>query len=380
MPDDGKRKEMDPGIGSDGVVERVPDEDATEPGDERTPVDDLIISVLNGTASPFEEERLRRWREAEAVNEDHFQELVQVWALTQPEPTDVTLSPPTVEMILDLAEAEAGGGLGASPGPSLSASHDAPHGASHGGSAGRRGTWRWIGLLAASVAAIGLGLGTLLRGPAPMAEYAAEANHTLTVTLADGSFVRLAPGAVLQEWEVEGSREVSLDGKAFFAVARDEDRPFVVRTDPGTVTVLGTRFQVLAHGETVETAVVEGLVQVANEVGSVDVAAGSVSTMTRGEAPSATEVDDVLARLDWPDGVLVFQATPLQDVVDEVGRHYGRTISIQSTDLARRRITAWFEGEAFEAVTESLCLVTEAVCQIGTEHIMMGTGGGSEPR
>jgi transmembrane sensor len=169
-----------------------------------------------------------------------------------------------------------------------------------------------------------------------------------------------------------------LEGKGFFAVSRDESRPFVVRTDVGQIEVLGTRFQVRSEEEYVETVVVEGLVKVTNGQGSVQVPAGSLSRMDDGEEPLIRAVDDVYAFLDWPQGTLVFHATPLNQVVEEVARHYGREIHLEGPELSLRRVTAWFQGEGFEAVAESLCMVTEAVCQTEEGTLTMAPRGSGE--
>jgi len=349
-----------PEVGRDSNDHRVLDEGTESTTEGRIPVDDLIIQVLNGTASRFEEERLKRWRDTAPENEEYFQEMSQVWKLTAPEPVVVSPSPPPVEKILAAA-------------PALVGPIERPIKAEATPS---RPPWLRWGLLAASVAAVGLGIQLLgPTGPTPTALHQAGQNQNLTVTLQDGSFVRLAEGSLLQEWEVENRREVSLEGRAFFAVARDETRPFVVRAGAGEVQVLGTRFQVIAEGNELEAVVVEGLVSVSNDGGSVEVPPGSMAKISNGEGPEAMEVDDVFAFLNWPEGTMVYQATPLAQVVEEVSRHYGRTLSVDGSDLSRRRVTAWFQGESFEAVTESLCIVTEAVCQTEGGGVTMGMGG-----
>jgi transmembrane sensor len=346
-------------VGRDQSDNRVTDENTPEATDRRSPVDELIIRDLNGNASPFEEERLRRWRDTTPENEQYFQDMAQVWSLTAPEPVVPASGPPDVEEILAAAPLLFDKGMRT-----------------------RRTSRPWLGwgLLAASIAAVGLGIQVVgLGGPDPLAVHQAAQNGTLTVTLADGSFVRLAEGSTLREWEAEGQREVSLDGRAFFAVARDETRPFVVRAGAGEVRVLGTRFQVVTDGDEVEAVVVEGLVRVSNDEGSVEIPAGSMARMGAREVPTAMEVDDVFALMSWPEGILVFQATPLAQVAEEVARHYGRTLRIDDPGLSQRRVTAWFQGETFEAITESLCMVTEAVCrtEAGSVTMEMGGGGGT---
>ncbi len=348
-------------VGRNPAANRVPDEGNPEVTDGRSPVDDLIIQALSGSASPFEEERLRRWREASPENEEHFQEMLQVWDLTAPELLAPVSGPPAVEAILAAAPLAL----------------DAGRGSGRGGPARTARPWKAWGLLAASVAAVGLGIQLVgPNGPVPVAVHQAAQNGSLTVTLADGSFVRLAEGSILREWEAEAGREVSLEGRAFFAVARDEARPFVVRAGDAEVRVLGTRFQVETDGDEVETVVVEGLVRVSNREGSVEVRPGHLARMGSRRVPTTEAVDDVYAYLDWPEGILVFHATPLALVVEEVSRQYGRPIRVEGPDLSQRRVTAWFEGESFDAVAESLCVVTEAVCRADGEGVSMGAGGG----
>ena len=172
--------------------------------------------------------------------------------------------------------------------------------------------------MAASVAALALGIRLFLPDePEPMATHLAPEGETVTVTLQDGSYVRLDGGARLEEWGTEGTRTVTLEGRAFFAVAREEDRPFTVRTGAGEVRVLGTRFEVGPEGEDgVRIVVVEGRVGVTNALGSVEVPAGSMAWMREAAPPVAQVAEDVWALLDWPGGILVFQSTPLARVAE----------------------------------------------------------------
>lgn len=315
-------------------------------------MDELIIRVLSGSASSFEVERLERWREESPENERTYQEALQVWGLTTPEAVVPASGPPPVEEVLERAARERG--------VVLPLRRSRPR------------AWAALGLLAASVAALALGIGVVgNRGPEVLATHDAAGTASTTVALADGSFVRLAPGSRLREWAGEETRDVSLEGKAFFAVARDETRPFVVHAGGGTVEVLGTRFQVDTGEDFSETVVVEGLVRVTNGRGSVEVPAGSSARQERGREPTVQTEEDVYALLDWPNGTLVFQGTPLAQVAREVSRHYGLTLQPVGPELANRRITAWFQGEAFEDVAESLCLVTEAVCTPSDTGIVM---------
>ena len=120
-------------------------------------MDGLIIQVLNGSASPFEEERMRRWRDEAPENEDYFQEMSKVWALTKPEPVVVTSGPPDVEVILQAA----GDSLDLAPSSEVEQdehTNTLPFEKKGNHSVQRRSPWLRWGLLAASVAAVALGI------------------------------------------------------------------------------------------------------------------------------------------------------------------------------------------------------------------------------
>jgi transmembrane sensor len=219
--------------------------------------------------------------------------------------------------------------------------------------------------MAAGVVAIAFGLQAVGEGfgaPEGVAIYASGAGESRTVTLADGSFVRMAPGSRLQDHSTAASRRVELSGRAFFAVSHDPNRPFTVETVAGTVTVLGTRFELAQDRESLRAVVVEGRVSVSNDKGAVEVTRGSVATVIEGGAPTWEASDDVYSLLDWPGGILVFQSTPLGQVAEEVSRHFGRLLAVTGEELESRRITAWFDGETFDEIAESLCVVSGAEC------------------
>ncbi len=326
-------------------------------------MDNLIIRVLNGEASPFEVERLSRWRDEAPENEAVFQEMSMVWELTTPEPRTPPGPPPSVAEIQRAAEVLD---------PELQTVFDleptqnAPPSSPRPDARVRqpRTPWRSWGLMAASVAALALGIRAFgFGGPEPLAEYSTVAGEIQTLTLSDGTFVRLAGGSRLQVWDESVQRNVSLQGKAFFAVTRDESRPFTVQTDHGDVRVLGTRFEVGEWGGGVRAVVVEGLVSLTNEAGSAQVPAGKMARMADGSEPIVEEPQDIWSLLDWPEGMLVFQETPLRTVAAEVALQFSRPVEVFGPELGGKRITAWFHLETFEEVTEALCAVVGATCE-----------------
>ena len=133
--------------------------------------------------------------------------------------------------------------------------------------------------------------------PGPGAELGAEQfiadqSGSTTVNLRDGSVVRLAPGSRMRLLERAGGRGVFLKGRAFFAVARDTERPFRIQTSAGEVTVLGTRFDLAAENEDLHLVVLEGRVEVAAGGGRTEVTAGHTVEVLNGALLPVTQVAD----------------------------------------------------------------------------------------
>jgi len=164
---------------------------------------------------------------------------------------------------------------------------------------------------------------------------------------------------------------MELEGRAFFAVVPD-DRPFVVRTSIGQVTVEGTRFEVATEGEWPRVVVVEGKVRLDTPGGRVEVRQGQVAYWSAGHAPVVTDHDDVWSVLEWPDGLLVFQATPLSTVADELERHFGLHVQVNDRASGDIRITAWFEDEPFDEVMSAVCLAAGVKCDIHDAGAVIG--------
>ena len=326
-------------------------------------MDDIIIRVLNGQAEPIEELRVDNWRAESSENEQHFREVSAIWEWsgmgTSVPDSESIPTPPPLEDILRRGEA-------------LERKDVRLRFA--------RGLWRkeirpWAA--AAVIAAVSLGVWIGRVGPNTEAlvgtEYAAVGTEATTVALADGSFVRLAPGSRVRFAERAGLREAWMDGRGFFAVESDAERPFLVHTDLGEARVLGTRFEVASEDSELTVLVVEGRVAVTATDGSAaEVARGQVARLGANGDFSVETVENVYDLLNWPGGVLVFQSTPLPRVVEEVSAHFGVTIEMDDPALASRTVTAWFVDETLDEVVESLCLLVQAECETDVDGVTIG--------
>jgi transmembrane sensor len=214
--------------------------------------------------------------------------------------------------------------------------------------------WRWgvAALRAAAAVLVLLACGLLWRAPrvaeAPAASYATAEGARRELRLPDGSRVQLGPASTLLVAAGFGgsSREMELRGEAYFEVADDDDRPFIVRTADAVVRDLGTAFAVRAGGaEGTRVVVTSGIVTLAPPAGAADtLRAGDRGGIAEGARVVVERGAATAADVAWTRGELVFRDTPLDEVAAEVRRWYGVTVTVADPALARRRITATFHA------------------------------------
>lgn len=313
-------------------------------------MDELIIRSLRGSLTPSEEAELNAWRQASLANERRYREVARIWSLTEaaaPKPSQV----PTAAELL----ARRGRKAALPPPPQPVAAKEPVR------------VWPWAAAACLVLALAGTVTWIQEQGGTntfAATEFVTGATETVAARLSDGSIVRLAPNSELRIMSDGPSREVWLDGHAFFAVAKQEQRPFTVRTRAGEALVLGTRFDVRVVEDSLRLVVVEGRVALAASGERVEIGAGQMSRVREGTPPAVETVEQMDSILDWMDGFLVFQATPLRDVAQEIERVYGIRVLVQDSTLADRAVTAWFSGRSAEEVLMVVCRVVDARCSI----------------
>lgn len=187
-------------------------------------MDEIILRALRGHLNDVEARALTNWRRASPENERRYGQLAKIWAI-QPRPPDAGAVPPRPSPDHIIRRADTRRRSIALLGRRLLA---------------RRG------IAAAALVLLGLGLAEMLPDlPAENAfgvvEFATGTAETATVTLTDGSFVRLASNSRLRIPGGVSAREVWLEGRALFAVESDSARPFAVRWTVRTADTLPTR-------------------------------------------------------------------------------------------------------------------------------------------
>jgi transmembrane sensor len=211
---------------------------------------------------------------------------------------------------------------------------------------------------AAAVAAIALLVAPewlrLYLMPASAEIYATKAGQSRVVRLPDGSTVALAGGSRLLTTLDGRSRALLLDrGQAYFEVARDPSRPFVVTAGDMQVTAVGTAFDVRTSSSGMVVSVAEGIVDIDDHMDAdphsaatvqfperitLRARAGQKVALNRSEPPQVTAIDPATAA-SWQDGRLIFIREPLSAVVDSIARHTGRRLVIADPAAGELRYT-----------------------------------------
>jgi transmembrane sensor len=205
------------------------------------------------------------------------------------------------------------------------------------------------------------------------AEFVTE-REPATVGLRDGSVVRLARESRLSVHDRHDAREVSLVGRGYFAVAHDNEAPFTIRTDAGTVTVLGTRFDLTVTGGDLRLIVIEGRVRLTVRGFDVDVVAGQMAQVMKGNLVPPIDVPDPESLVDWVGNFVAFHNTPLRAVAHEIENRHGVAMVFSDPALGDRTVTAFFAGRSFDEIAEVICVVTQLQCKIVDNVLTMSPG------
>ncbi|KQX42207.1 MULTISPECIES: FecR family protein [unclassified Ensifer] len=185
----------------------------------------------------------------------------------------------------------------------------------------RRRVGGFVGLcLAAGVAILSL---ATPYGDRWRADYYTGVGEVRRIALEDGTQVDLNTDTALVVRYDQGQRKVRLlRGEAFFAVAKNPQRPFVVEDGSISATALGTRYSVGATGadRAADVKVEEGRVEVEAAGQKAILGAGEAATIDRQGRLFLTKTD-VAAGTAWRDGKLVFSRRPLREVLSTLERY-----------------------------------------------------------
>lgn len=192
--------------------------------------------------------------------------------------------------------------------------------------------------------------------PVWMADQRTAVGERRQVLLADGSQLQLNSGSALDVKFDGRQREIELlQGEMWVEVAKDARRPFVVRTDQGTATALGTRFLVqrVADGSTRVTVIESTVAAKGNQGEGVNVSAGQVAVLKEGRAQPAQPLgnSDPAA---WTRGLLTVNDQPLSEVLHTLARYRHGVVRFDPEALRGLRVSGVFKLDDTHAALATL--------------------------
>lgn len=256
-------------------------------------------------------------------------------------------------------------------------------------SLGNRRWGRAAALAAAAVLGIAGWLGLTSLGHQ---EYGTQAGETREITLADGSVMDLSPSTdVVVRYRAQ-ERLITLDrGQALFHVAKNRDRPFIVRAARTRVRAVGTIFEVRRTVRKVCVSVVEGVVAVSEDPQLFRRGVGPpppipLLSLSANEQVSIN-VAGIVSPVGWLDGRSGGAATASQlqfddQTVAEVARRFNShnrvQIEISDTSLAARHISGIFPTDDPRSFVAFLQVAADVqVSQRDSTHILLRSSGSS---
>lgn len=314
-------------------------------------IDDLIIQYHNGTIDPEGIEELLSWVEKDPGNKDYFKEQLNLLR---------SIQTPEVRFDAEKSLAEFNKRI-------------------------RKKPLNPFVLKVAAIAAFlafaivaGKILSDRFASDSPVFNQYMAAETNLLHTLEDKTQVTLSKNSVLSVPEAFASdtRIVKLEGKAYFEVSEEPDRPFIVVCQNITIRVTGTSFEV-------ETDIEKNSVRVAVTSGRVLVKSG-----TDGHEKPLQEDDQIVISQDgrileesqeydenllaWKTGILTFNNIQMSEVAQTLSAFYGTTIAFEEKELENEFITLTIDNQTLAEVKATLEIILDATITESEGKLIIG--------
>ena len=184
-----------------------------------------------------------------------------------------------------------------------------------------------------------------------------------TFTLSDGTIVYLNSDSRLTypNFFSESTREVEIIGEAYFSVAADKKRPFLVRTGKMITKVTGTEFNVKHRMNKVSIVVSRGSVKTyssnCDEV--IDLVKGQMISYSETKGFSRPIRVNLNHYLAWRNNVFSFEHSTLKEVMDEIERYYNLEVVFVNSNAQDKVLTGVFDPESLDQTLTVISLTLD---------------------
>ena len=171
-------------------------------------------------------------------------------------------------------------------------------------------------------------------------------------------------------------RVVLVKGEAWFSVAKDPAKPFIVEVDDVRVKAVGTAFSVRRKPGGVEVIVTEGTVATWRQDRHTEprlvVAGEEAFVSTRTDLIDVSSNAEAEARLAWRDGNIVLQNDTLSDAAEEFNRYNAQKIVVADPDLLQKRFVGVYHVDQPGQFAEAVKLLLNVPVSESEDHIIIG--------
>ena len=239
--------------------------------------------------------------------------------------------------------------------------------------------YKWVTLVTAIAAGIVIGFlffqptkPPSISGKSAMRVIKAHKGERVHLVLADGTKILLNADSRIKipRHFSDSTRDVYLKGEAYFEVAHKKDQPFRVHAGNTVTRDLSTRFVVVSYpgSEGTRVIVTEGKVAMHNSAAlttsghsRVIISSNHIGILKKDGTMGIKPVKNIMNWIGWTEGKLVFNNTPLAQVLPQLDRWYDLNITLKDSTIATRRLTATYVdrqpmGEVLDALALSLDL------------------------
>jgi transmembrane sensor len=200
----------------------------------------------------------------------------------------------------------------------------------------------------------------------------------LDIKLSDGSRIKLNTNSKISYPEKfsGNTREVTLEGEAYFDIAPNPSRPFIVHTQYASTHVIGTSFNVLVDSDTAAITLVEGKVDIALPTGQrALLTPNQQAVISRGSHNIATHLVDVEKYIEWKYNTLRFDNTSVREAFAAMENWYNVEITVNDAALLDCVITSKYQNESLENVLNSFRFMLRMDFKINGNNVTVSGKG-----
>jgi transmembrane sensor len=239
----------------------------------------------------------------------------------------------------------------------------------------RRGLLIYGGMAACLAATVGT---FRLSSPRQERVLATAKGEFRKVPLQDKSVATINSGSRIEVDFTSRQRKIKLrQGEAWFEVAKDKSKPFIVESGQASIRAVGTAFSVRRFEEGTEVLVTEGTVEVWSGDGKAQrrqLVAGERAFLAQaaGDIAVSRQPTEVNRKLAWREGKLILKNQTLSEAVADFNRYSPKTIVIVDERLRAKRLFGQYQLDAPELFAKDVSTVLDVPLRITADTIFIG--------